>query len=233
MPAKCYSVVRGKRMRATRLDECGNPLASATPASLVVTKGFVSVGLTAQTEDGDEITQKNADGDLCISDRSRDQFKRWNLSMQFCQVDPGLLELISNATIEEDHEANPVGVRFPEGAAEESFGLELWTGIPGEDCRPDEPTNYGYMLLPFVIPGVPGDITIENGATTFTMSGQSRGSGGWGSGPYTVVQTGTDATTGDPTYGPLPVPMGAAEHLLLRTTVVAPPDPVCGAQPMP
>ncbi len=226
--AKCFTVVRGKRLRITRLDECGNPPAAEAESSLVVTKGFVSVGMSSEVAEGDDIEQKNADGDLCVSDKSRDQFKRWDLEIEFCEVDPSLLELVSNVVIEEDYDGTAVGVRGFQGANVDSFALELWTGVPGEDCQPGEPTTYGYLLLPFVVPGVLGDVEIENGATTFSVSGHTRGAGGWGVGPYEVI--GTDA---EHTPGPLSVPMQSREHHLMRTTVIAPPEVDCGAQDMP
>lgn len=222
MPTQCFKIVRGKRLRITRLDECGVPADYGTPNSSVVTSGFISVGLTAVIEAGDEITQKNANGDLCINDRSRDQFKRWDLAISFCEVNPSLAEMVSNATLEEDWDGNVVGIRVPEGAALESFALELWTGVPGSDCVADTPATYGYMLLPFVIPGVLGNITVQNGASTFDIRGQTRAGEGWGVGPYDVVPTDVDNTP-----GPLSLEMGALDHHLLRTTTIAPPDADC------
>jgi hypothetical protein len=225
---KCFSVVRGKRLRLTRMDECGNPPDYATPAALVVTKGFIRVALSAETADGEDIEVRNADGDLCINDRSADQFKRWNIETELCAVDPAAAEIISNQRLEEDWDGNVVGVRQPEGGATHAFALELWSGIPGEDCVPGEPTAFGYLLLPFVVPGVIGDIEVQNGETTFTFSGHTRGAGGWGIGPYEVVPTDAEHTP-----GPLGTAMAADEHHLLRTTTVAPPDPECGALAMP
>lgn len=222
MATKCFPIVRGKRLRATRLDECGNPGDYGTPNAQVVTKGFISVALTAVTEAGTEIITKDANGDICVNDRSRDQFKRFDVVAQFCEVNPSLVELMSNAVVEEDWNGDVVGIRIPEGAALESTGLELWTGVPGSDCVPGEPTVYGYMLLPFLVPGVVGNITINNGAATFEVRGQTRGAGGWGVGPYDVVPT--DGVGG---AGPLAVPMGPKEHHLLRTTTIAPPEASC------
>jgi hypothetical protein len=223
-----FPVVRGKRMRVTALDECGNPPAPQEECSVVVTKGFITVSLTAETSDGDDIEQKNADGDLCVSDRSRDQFKWWNVEAEFCEVDPALLTMMSNANPETDWNDNLVGVRSYQGATEGSFGLEVWTGVPGTDCLPGEPSTFGYFLLPFVIPGVLGDITIENGAATFTINGRTRGSGGWGVGPYDVIPTDAQHTP-----GPLLDVMGPTEHHLMRTTTVAPPDITDGCIAMP
>lgn len=228
MPTKCFTVVRGKRLRVTRLDECGNPPADETEDSLVVTKGFVTVELSAVVADGTDIEQMNANGDLCVSDRSRDQFRRWDVSIELCDVDPALLSMLTNVVVEEDWNGDVVGIRQVEGASVDTFALELWTGVPGSDCVAGEPTQYGYMLLPTVVPGNLGDITIENGATTFSVAGFTKGSGGWGTGPYDVVPTDVDNTPGR-----LETAIDAREHLLLRTTTIAPPEAECGALPMP
>lgn len=228
MATKCFTVVRGKRLRITRTDECGAPPPDETPDSLVVTKGFITVELSSVVAEGTDIEQMNADGDLCVSDRSRDQFRRWDLSIEFCEVDPAILAMITNVTLEEDWDGNVVGIRQPEGSTVDSFALELWTGVPGTDCLPGEDATYGYLLLPFVIGGTLGDITVENGNTTFTVSAFTRGGGNWDVGPYDVVPE--DAQN---TPGRLDTPVGAGEHMILRTTTIEPPDPVCGAQPMP
>lgn len=228
MATKCFPVVRGKRLRVTRLDNCGNPPDPEEPSSLVVTKGFISVAMTSDVEEGDDHFEKNADGELCYTDKSSDQFKRWNLEVSLCNVDPALWEMMGNARLEEDWDGDVVGVRGYEGGNPGAYAMEVWTGIPGEDCLPGEPANYGYLLLPFVIPGVLGDVTIENGGATFTLSGHTRGGGGWGVGPYDVVPT--DAENAP---GPLTVPLGADEHHLLRTTTIAPPAPECGSLDMP
>jgi hypothetical protein len=225
----CYTVVRGRRMRVTRLDECGN-VPDAPANQHVVTSGFVTVGLTAVIEEGDDIIQKNANGDLVVNDRSRNQFKRWDVAAEFALVDPALLSLMTNARVEEDWNADVVGVRQPEGGTVDSFALEVWTGVPGSDCVPGEPTKYGYLLLPFVVGGPLGDISIENGAATFSVASFTRGAGGWGVGPYDVVPS--DALN---TAAPLDVAMAADEHLLMRLTTIAPPTAACdfGTTPVP
>ena len=228
MATKRFTVVRGKRLRITRLDECGNPPEDATPCSFVVTKGFISVALSAEIETGDDIVEKNADGDLCINDKSRDQFKRWNVEASFCEVDPSILDMMTNVVVETDYDDNIVGVRQPEGASIDSFALELWTGVPGSDCVPGEATNYGYLLLPFVVGGPLGDVTIENGAATFPVTSFTKGSGGWGEGPYDVVPTDAENTPGR-----LATPMGPKEHMLMRLTTIAPPDISEGCEDMP
>ena len=223
-----FPIVRGKMLRVTRLDDCGNPPDPQDECALVVTKGFISVGLSSDTEDGTDITQQNADGDLCVVDKSRDQFKRWDVEAEFCDVDPSLLSLVSNVNLETDWDDNVVGVRSYQGAPQGAFALEVWAGVPGADCIPGEPSRYGYLLLPFVIPGVLGDITIENDAATFTIGGHTRGAGGWGVGPYDVVPTDAENTA-----GPLSTPLDSVEHHLMRFTTIAPPEAEEGCQAMP
>ena len=227
MAVKCYTVVRGRRMRVTRLDECGG-VPDAPANQNVVTSGFITVGLSAVVEEGDDIVQKNANGDLVVNDRSRNQFKRWDVSADFAYVNPALLSLMTNTRLEEDWDSNVVGVRQPEGGTVDSFALEVWTGVPGSDCLPGEPANYGYLLLPFVVGGPLGNITIENGAATFSVSSFTRGAGGWGVGPYDVV-----ATNSDNDAGPLSVAMAQDEHLLMRLTTIAPPDDDCAFETTP
>ena len=66
-------VVRGKRLRATRVDRCGLPLAGE--GSSLVTSGFVSVNYAPNMEEGEDLTQKNADGKNCVVDRTEPEMK--------------------------------------------------------------------------------------------------------------------------------------------------------------
>src|SRR5699024_1382623 len=68
MAVKEFGVVRGKRMRATRVDSCGLPIAGA--GSTIVTKGFIEVGWQAVMKDAEDKEQQNADGQLCVVDRT-------------------------------------------------------------------------------------------------------------------------------------------------------------------
>lgn len=136
MPATCSSIVRGKRIRATRLDSCGAFPAPATANSLVTSSGFVSVEYELDYEDGDEHILKNADGDLCINDRSCDQFKRVMVTVSFCNVDPDLFSIITGYPLEVDNSGVNVGFRVGESLACSNFALELWGGVDGSSPCP-------------------------------------------------------------------------------------------------
>lgn len=229
MATYCYALVRGRRMRVTALDECGAPPEIGTPNSMAVTKGFVSVTVEVDVEDGDEFVVKNADGDLCINSRSRDQIKRLNLTMEFCQVDPGLFSLVTGMELELDPTTptpDVAGFRLKEGALETNFALEVWGGIPNAPCVVGQALPSVYNLFPYVTNGILQGYTIENDAATFEITAWTNGGSGWGVGPYNVIRN----ALGDP--APLAVAIDDITHLVQRRTTVAPPEPVCGLQPL-
>lgn len=219
MATQCFGILRGKRVRVTELDVCGIPV---TGSSFVVSDGMITVEITSELEDGDEYIQKNADGKLCINERAPDSLKRLNLTIDWCLVDPDIINIITGYPVELDG-VDHVGFRIQEGEITTRWAFELWTGLPSEDC-PEGALEYGYVLLPRIAGSTLGDIKIENAVTTFQTTGYTEGGSGWGVGPYDVI--GTPA-------GPLAVPMAAIDHALIRVTEVAPPAAVCGEQILP
>lgn len=215
MATQCFPIIRCKRVRVTELDTCGTPV---TGGSFVVSSGFIQVEITSELEDGEEYIQKNADGALCVNERGPDSLKRLNVTVDWCNVDPDIINLITGYPTEMDG-ADAVGFRIQEGEADTNWALEIWTGVAGQACAGG--LTYGYMLLPFITGSTLGDITIENATATFQTTGYTQGNSTWGVGPYDVV--GTPA-------GPLVVPIGATDHALVRLTDVAPPAALCGAQ---
>lgn len=73
--------------RFTRLAEDGSPLTGAGNA--YVSKAIVTAGIGLEYEDGEEVTQKNGAGQICVSYRAPDTLKRGTISdLQFCSPDP-------------------------------------------------------------------------------------------------------------------------------------------------
>lgn len=221
MATRKMKVIRGKRIRVTKLGTCGEPPDVYESCALVVSKGFVQVALTAEVETGTELTQQNADGELIVNDQSRHSFKRWTGTIEFAEVDPELISLLTKVTLETDAAGDVVGYRSVEGLIENNFALEVWSGLADQDCSEGE--EFGYFLLPFVGGGTVGNITIENGVSTFNIENMFTRSGGeWGIGPYDVVPD----VAGDP--APLSVAIQDGEHHVQRPTTVPPPDPTDG-----
>lgn len=217
MATKCFTTVRGKALRVTELDDCG------APADLQVSSdGFISVTLSAELESGDEFIQKNANGALCVNERSPDELKRLNVEVDWCQVDPDVINLINGFPVEVDDAMDNVGFRVATGPNPNKWALEVWTGLSGNQCGPAGQC-YGYLLVPFVAGATFGDIMVENAAATFQTTGYTERFSQWDTGPYDVV--------GDPA-GPLETAIQDDEIALLRETCVAPPDATCGSSPI-
>jgi hypothetical protein len=216
----CYPMVRGRRLRATRLDGCGNPVLG--PDSVVVTKGFISVGLTANIEEGEAINVTNANGEVCVLDQPAPKFNNYSVEISFCDVNPALFALMSGMpTVLNGTDVVGFDVDSEVNADDSGFALELWTGVPTEACEPGAGQSYGYMLLPFVKGGVLGDFTVENAAINFTLTGATTKKGsGWGVGPYDVQNV-----AGVP--GPLSTPVNVGTHLRTFRTTLAPPEADC------
>jgi len=221
MPSVCMKPFGGTRMRVTKLDSCGVPLTGVGSCS-IVTKGFVSVERTAEFADPDEFVAKNADGDLCLNERSPALFRWYNLTITFCEVDPDLYAMLTgNPVVLDDTTPTPrsVGWRTREGAnVNANVAIELWTKLGGQQCSGGVP-QWGYYLLPFVKEGTAGDLTIANAASSFVVTNaRTAGGAGWAEGPYDVLNT-----VQTPGPSPLLAPMTAIDHDHFQMTTLAPP----------
>lgn len=217
-----YALIRGRALRVTRLDGCGNPVPG--PDSVVATKGFISVALTANTEEGEAISVPNANGDICISDTPPPKFTGYGIEINLCGVNPNLVNLFTGQPLVYDADAlDPAVIGFRVNTKvnldDSGFALELWSGVPAAACEPGVGQQFGYLLIPFVKGGVLGDLTIENGPVNFVVTGaQSKDGSGWGVGPYNVTLDGSGQES------PLTEPITAGDHLHVQVTSVPPPD---------
>lgn len=169
MATKILKSIKGKAVRITRLDDCGNVIEGS--CSSLVSECFVSVTLSPEVEAGDEFLVKNAWGDFCINDKDSDRFKWVNATINFAEINPDALDIISNASPVIDG-SDTIGATFGTTANESAFALEVWTKRTGVDCAPGDP-EWGYFVVPFVKNGrIDGDVTVENGALTMTVIGQ-------------------------------------------------------------
>lgn len=225
MATQCFPFAQGRRLRVTKLDNCGN-IQSDDPCARVVSKGFVQVGVASNTITGTSIQPLNAAGELCYRLQAPDIFTGHNLTLEFCEVDPSLFGLttLSNSVL--DWNDDIVGFETVEGSHPAGYALEVWMGVPGVECpeETDFPVDsLGYVLFPFIIPGALGDFTIANDAINFTVAGYTRSNPNWGVGPYDVVAQ--DALN---TPGPLIDPITAGVHAHLQWTSVPAPTEFCG-----
>ena len=226
-------VVRGKRLRATKVDRCGLPLAGE--GSSLVTSGFVSVNYTPNMEEGEDLTQKNADGKNCVVDRTEPEMKWVDVSAVLCEVDVELLAMMTNLPQVLDYANRPTGFRMSKNIdLATGVALEVWSGTAGDECDTplddsildlDAPlVNYGYWLAPAIVEGTRGEIEIAASVATFTLTGRAVSGPRWGLGPYDVVAQ--DASN---TAGRLLTPLTKDDFVHVDEVTIAPPAVTEGA----
>lgn len=231
MASVCHSVVRAPAARVTRLGPCGElPDEDSDGCDFAVTESFVDITLTKVFQDRQEALQLNANGDICV-DKPKFPILRWyEVTITFCAVDPELFNIVSAEPLILNDAVAPEAVGWctlPDSAASSNFALEFWTGTEDEGCDGDN-LVYGYGLLPRIVQGVIGDVTITNGVINFTVTGITRAGNQWGVGPYNVLINETGANAGFP--GPLLSPVNTASHKCFMWTELGPPEGSCGCQ---
>lgn len=180
MATSILKSIKGKVVRLTRLDECGDPVVGS--CSTLVSECFVSVTLSGEIEAGDEYLQKSAWGDLCINDKDPDIIKWVNVSVQFAEINPDALDILTGADPIVSG-GNTIGAAWAPTTFDGAWALEVWTKFTGEPCTgtPD----WGYFVVPFVRNGrIDGDLTIENGVMTIGVVGQGFAATNWNTSPY-------------------------------------------------
>lgn len=245
--ALCPSFIGAKRMRVTLVDGCGRPIYG--PKSQCTSSGFVSVEVEPEVEEGDDQSQKTAGGEQCITAKGPDIIKWWNLSIEFCQVDPDMW-LIMNRTWKPVTNADRTirtGMRPALDFSDQlGFALELWPKAAGGAsavCDPTKPGNEdffvsGYFLLPYCLGNAPDSFTLENEPTTFTLKARTKTGSLWGKGPYDVTRdaAGNPAPLLDYIDPGFDVPAwgfktsGQPDTFHIEVVTVKPPDAHCGAQ---
>lgn len=231
--AACGSIdiVRGKRLRATRVDSCGLPLEGCQ--STLVTDGFVTAAITRVNKDAEDLEQLNADGRFCVLDRTPPELKWLEVTLTICNVDINLMSMFTDDPLVIDYAGRPVGFRTHRSVpVDTGVALELWTGTGSDNC--EVPTDdsvftstasaqsFGYLLLPTIREGVMGDIEIGASVATFTITGITAIGYRWGRGPYDVVTSDAGGT-------PSRLFEAMNQHMHLQLTELVPPEVTCGA----
>src|SRR5688572_20275986 len=231
MATICATPFKVPRIRATLLDECGEPIEG--DCSTVVSDGIITVEIAREYEDREDFFKKNGDGVFCVKETDPPILRWINLTMTFCNVDPNLVSLIAGEEVLEDDAEVPnvIGFRNTEGAsALVNVAIEVWTRTTGGACGPGE-TRFGYLLFPWVIEGTISDLTLENGAADFVLTARTRSGSPWGVGPYTVQESLAAATLGDPL--PFYQIVGDLDHEEWIWTTLEPPVAACGCIALP
>ncbi|MFD3426133.1 hypothetical protein [Nocardia fluminea] len=226
-----FGLVKGVRARITLVDPCGKPIAG--PRSRIVTTGWISANVEPQMREAEDLEQTNAEGRVCVSDRTPPERKWNNVTLELCKVNTCLIGLMTGWELVLDWEGKPVGFSDQkEIPTDRGVALEIWSGV-GMDDECEVPTDddilapgaasaalpYGYTLLPVVREMQVGAIEYGASVSTITLTGITANGVRWGRGPYNVV-----ATDGANTAGRLLQPIKQGQHKRVLYTTIAPPE---------
>ena len=189
MSTRVLASVRGRTIRATRLDPCGVP--DPGPCGTVVSTGFISVTVTGQQVTGRTYESRDIWGNLCISDSDPDELRSATVDVTLCAINPDMLQVLTGRTpVLFDGEA--IGISEGIGRNWDAYSLEVWTKAVG-DCG-----EWGYLLVPYVRNGrVSSPVDIQNGPLTISTTGRAYPANGWGAGPYDDHPFRADFADGD------------------------------------
>jgi hypothetical protein len=187
MPTQDYAAsIQGVSIRVTRLDAAGNLLNGAGDS--YTTSAFMRVSFTPEYEEGEEITEKGANGVICVSYKAPDTLKRITMELAICEPDPELSQLLSGGLLLRktvNGEVKSVGWSAP-GVGDDPAGngvaIECWShAVKGGKRAATLP--YFHWVFPYAKMRQSGDRVIENGMLANTFEGYGLGNANFGSGP--------------------------------------------------
>lgn len=181
--------IQGVAVRVTRLDASGNLLNGAGDS--YTTSGFLRLSFTPEYEEGDEMTEKSADGTVCVTYKAPDTLKRITMELAICEPDPELSQLISGGLLLRKNygtfaspDRKSIGWASPasgDDPAGNGVAIETWSFaiIDGKKAanRP-----YFHWVFPFAKLRQSGDRVIENGMLATTFEGYGLGNLSFSSG---------------------------------------------------
>lgn len=175
--------VNGVALRVSRLASDGSILTGSN--TVYTQKAFMSFQFTPEVEEGEEVTEKNADGTICYSSQERSTLKRVTMSLSVCSPDPELEELLLGGTIFKEGDkvlgyASPMAgeVANPDGIA-----IEVWSRAMNESGKPMADRGFYRWVFPYGAFAPSGDRVLENGLMSNEYEGWAIGNENFGTGP--------------------------------------------------
>jgi hypothetical protein len=149
------------------------------------------VSFTPEYEEGDEITEKGANGVVCVTYKAPDTLKRITMELAICEPDPELSQLLSGGLLlrknlgsAQDPNNKSIGWAAP-GVGDDPAGngvaLECWSHAV-KDGKKAGVLPYFHWIFPYVKMRQSGDRVIENGLMANTFEGYGLGNANFQSG---------------------------------------------------
>lgn len=185
MAAICNAAIRLCRVRATRLDETGNPLGG--PNNSYVSDKPMVINVRAVIEAGADRTLVGGCDCIIAQYRGTDKLKRFDLEFDMGLLEPGLLEMMTGGTPILDTNGDPIGLTWAtqlscSDVQQPNLAFEAWLDLWEEDHP-----NPTYPFIRFIWPSTKwqiGDHTLQNDFLQPRVNGYTRSNPQWGLGIY-------------------------------------------------
>jgi hypothetical protein len=174
--------IQGVSIRVTRLDASGNLLNE--PGDSYTTSAFMRLSFTPEYEEGDEITEKGANGAVCVTYKSPDTLKRITMELAICEPDPELTQLLSGGLLLRKNlgtyaspDRKSIGWSSPatgDDPAGNGVAIETWSHAI-IDGKKASTLPYFHWVFPYAKLRLSGDRVIENGLLANTFEGYGLG----------------------------------------------------------
>jgi hypothetical protein len=165
--------VQGVALRITPLNQDGS---IKVGAPVLTTDGFITASFGPEFEDGDEITEKAANGKICVQYKADDSLKGVTFNLTLCSPDPEASALLAGGGLIFDAGGLVVGYSSPKvgDAVGNPVAIELWSKAI-LNGKPAAGTPYFHWAFPYVRVRYDGDREFTNGALANTFSGTGVG----------------------------------------------------------
>jgi len=181
--------IQGVSIRVTRLDASGTLLNE--PGDSYTTSAFMRLSFTPEYEEGDEITEKGANGAVCVTYKSPDTLKRITMELAICEPDTELTQLISGGLLLRKNlgtyaspDRKSIGWSSPatgDDPAGNGVAIECWSQAI-IDGKKASTYPYFHWVFPYAKLRLSGDRVIENGLLANTFEGYGLGNTEFSSG---------------------------------------------------
>lgn len=123
----CAGSLHACALRIAKLDTDGVPLPGA--GNVYVTSALVEIGFEVVVSEGEDLEQQNGCGDVCVSYKNPDKFKRFDLTMQICRPDPEIIAMLVTGVSTISTGGNVIGWSSPEVGTISGNGasIEVWS----------------------------------------------------------------------------------------------------------
>jgi hypothetical protein len=172
MPVQCATSVQLVAVRASRLATDGAKICP-NPDGSAYSMRPIQLQIEPQTTTGDRIEQKDGSGNICVVQENPDLTTGMNLTLQLCQLDPELLEVLTAGQIIVSGPNNfgyigPSGEESPDPVEFHAWS-KAWTG----SSQAGDPYSFIHWVFPLVQWTLGGQ-TLGNSGLVLTLTGKAR-----------------------------------------------------------